>query len=158
MSLDFFSDGSDVSWEGESEVEEYYDEYEGGDEYEMEEYAQPAPQYAPRQNPPPYQRGQRAPRPTRTPGNGRGVRRPAALPPNIAGQPRGTMNQQVRHMSGIYKTPSYQQAAGTYGQGQVQYKTTRGPTNPQFRSAHPQHQRPQRTRSRATRGGIRPAR
>mgnify|MGYP001183335773 CR=1 FL=1 len=40
MSFDFFSDGSDVSWEGESEVEEYYDEYYGEGYYEehMEDY------------------------------------------------------------------------------------------------------------------------
>ena len=40
MSFDFFSDGSDVDWEGESEVEEYYDEYYGEGFYEehMEDY------------------------------------------------------------------------------------------------------------------------
>ena len=134
------------------EQDEYYDEYEEEQygeeeyyEYQQEVEQQPIPVVSKRS------------RPTRGMGNGRGARYQAALPPHVAGQGRGTMNQQVRKMTNIYRAPSYQATAGQYGQGQVRQVRphARGQTAQHHGTAF-RHPRPPRGRS--TRGGRRPLR
>ena len=131
------------------EQEEYYDEYEE-EQYGEEEYYE-YPQEVEQQPTPVVSKRSR---PARGVGNERGVRYQAALPPHVAGQGRGTMNQQVRAMTNIYKAPSYQATAGQYGQGQVRQ------TRPQTRGQIAQHQgavfrHPRPPRGRSTRGGRR---
>ena len=131
------------------EQEEYYDEYEE-EQYGEEEYYE-YPQEVEQQ---PIPVVPKRSRPARGVGNGRGVRYQAALPPHVAGQGRGTMNQQVKAMTNIYRAPSYQATAGQYGQGQV--RQTRPQTRGQIAQQHGavfRHPRPPRGRS--TRGGRR---